>query len=682
MSRWVLLSCFVFATAATFANEGDPRRPAAITTTGVPLVPADLLARLAQYQNVREAAFQGWLSDGSGMLIRTRFGNAPQLHRVTEPGGRREQVTFFDEPVSGRPIPAGKGQLLATLSRGGNENFQIYHLGLEAFRTTLLTDGKSRNELGPVTDDGKRMIVSSNRRTPSDMDLYAVNPHKPGEWELLIKASERWIPHDWSPDGQRFLVDRHVSINESYAFVFDTQTKSLNALPVPAGTEGTSAIGKMVFAADGRTYYLTTDAGSEFRRLARASIDKPAHYEYLTDDLKWDVDDLEVDTKSDRLAFTINEDGASRLFLLKDGKRREIPLSLGVASNLEFSPDGKQLGFSLARPNGPAEAYSVPVAGGEPVRWTYSEVGGLNPASFVVPERIKFASFDGRQIPAWIYRPKKNGTGSEHDRQELEQNDGASVPVSIFRDAEGRDRKTPVLIQIHGGPESQYRPSFSPTTQFYASEGIAVIHPNVRGSAGYGKTYLRLDNAELREDSVKDIEALLEWIARQPDLDASRVAVAGGSYGGYMVLASLVHFGDRLKAGVDYVGIANFITFLERTSPYRQDLRRAEYGDERDPKMRAVFERINPTANAGKIVSALMVAHGRNDPRVPFSEAEQIVEIVRGSSAEGGEDSGSGREVWTVYADNEGHGFNKKDNSDYVRAAEALFLRRFLIGER
>jgi dipeptidyl aminopeptidase/acylaminoacyl peptidase len=680
MSRCVPLSCLVFAAAAAFADDADPRRPSAITTSGVPVVPAELFARLAQYQNVREASFQGWASDGSGMLIRTRFGNAAQLHRVSEPGGRREQVTFFEEPASGRPVPGVKGQLLATLSRGGNENFQIYHLDLEAFRTTLLTDGKSRNELGPVSDDGRRMIVASNRRTPGDMDLYAVNPRETGDWQLLIESSARWIPHDWSPDGQRFLVSRYVSINESYAFVFDMPAKTLTALPVPTGTEGTSAIGKMAFAPDGRTYYLTIDAGSEFRRLARASIDKPAHYEYLTDDLKWDVDDIDVDTTSDksgRLAFTINEDGASRLFLLEDGKRREIPLPLGIASGLEFSPDAAQLGFTLARPNGPAEAYSVPIAGVELTRWTFSETGGLDPASFVVPQRIKFPSFDGREIPAWIYRPAKNGTGSEHAMRKPEKNGSVSVPVPIFRQAGRADRKAPVLIQIHGGPESQYRPSFSPTTQFYASEGIAVIHPNVRGSAGYGKTYLRLDNAELREDSVKDIGTLLDWIAKQPELDASRVAVAGGSYGGYMVLASLVHYGDRLKAGVDYVGIANFITFLERTSPYRQDLRRAEYGDERDPKMRAVFERINPTANARKIVSALMVAHGRNDPRVPFSEAQQIVESVRSNISQS-----NGREVWTVYADNEGHGFNKKDNSDYVRAAEALFLRRFLLGEK
>ncbi len=637
----LLMPALSFAPRALHADD-DPRRPAAIAATGVPVLPAELVAKLAQFQNVREAAFQGWAPDGAGLLIRTRFGNSAQLHRVYEPGGRREQVTFFEEPTLGRPIPASKGQLLATLSRGGNENFQIYHVDLTAFRTELLTDGKSRNELGPVSADGRLMIVSSNRRTPSDMDLYAVDAQQPGEWRLLMETGAHWNAFDWSPDGQRFLLARYVSINESYPGVFELDSKTLTPLPSPDFEKG--AVGQMAFAPDGRTYYLTTDVGSEYLRLARASIDKPGHYEYLTDDLKWDVDEIEVDAKSGKLAFTINEDGASRLFLLEEGKRREIALPLGIVSGLEFSPDGQQLGFSLARPNGPSEAYSVPVVGGEPIRWTYSEVGGLDPASFVVPERIKFASFDGREIPAWYYRPAESSDS----------------------------KKAPVLITIHGGPESQYRPIFSPSTQFYVSQGIAVIHPNVRGSAGYGKTYLRLDNAELREDSVKDIGALLDWIAKQPELDSSRVAVSGGSYGGYMVLASLVHFGDRLKAGVDYVGIANFITFLERTSPYRQDLRRAEYGDERKPEMRSIFEQINPSANADKIVSALMVAHGRNDPRVPFFEAEQIVDIVRGK----------GREVWTVYADNEGHGFAKKDNSDYVRAAEAMFLRRFLLGEK
>jgi dipeptidyl aminopeptidase/acylaminoacyl peptidase len=244
------------------------------------------------------------------------------------------------------------------------------------------------------------------------------------------------------------------------------------------------------------------------------------------------------------------------------------------------------------------------------------------------------------------------------------------VPAYYFRPANASpDHPAAVLISIHGGPESQYRPFFSAITQFEVHEmQIAVIAPNVRGSAGYGKTYLKLDNAEKREDSVKDIGAILDWIAEQPELDASRVAVVGGSYGGFMVLSSLVHFPNRIKAGIDIVGIANFITFLERTSPYRQDLRRAEYGDERKSDMRAVFEKINPTAGADKIRSALLVAHGRNDPRVPFSEAEQIAEKVLAA----------GRPVWTVYADNEGHGFAKKDNRDYLTAVQVLFLKKFL----
>ena len=341
------------------------------------------------------------------------------------------------------------------------------------------------------------------------------------------------------------------------------------------------------------------------------------------------------------MAFAVNEDGASKLYVMEGEKRLEVPLPLGILSNLDFSQDGQLLGFTLARPDAPADAYSIQLSSGELTRWTFSEVGGLDPDAFIAPQRIQFPSFDGLTIPAYYFRP---------------------------RDA-SKDHKVPVLVSIHGGPESQYRPSFTSSSQFFVNElGIAVIHPNVRGSAGYGKTYLQLDNAAKREDSVKDIGALLDWIEKQPELDSKRVAVMGGSYGGYMVLASLVHFGDRIRAGVDIVGIANFLSFLEKTAAYRQDLRRAEYGDERDVQMRKVFEQISPANHADRIQSALFVAHGRNDPRVPFGEAVQIADRVRGN----------GRPVWTVYADNEGHGFSKKDNDDYVRAAMVLFLQQYL----
>ncbi len=635
----LVLPAVVETTMLSAAEPEDPNRPGAIATTGVPVVPQELLDRLGQYQDMRSAEFLGWSDEPSpstGILIRTRFGNSVQLHRVYTPGGRREQITFFDEPVTGRFIPqAADGAILASMSKGGNENEQVYLLDRKKFSTTLLTDGKSRNLLGPVEHSGERMIVSSNRRNGRDTDVYIADARKADSMQLLYQADgQYWVATDWSFDGSRLLMNRYVSINESYPALFDIEKKELQPLPVPG--EGKVSFGTLVFALDGKSAYVTCDAQGEFLQLGRLDLETKK-YEWLTGDIPWDVADVVVDPASGEVVFTINDNGASRLFLLEGKSYRELKLPLGIASGVEFSPDGKQLGLTLARPEAPADAYTISLADGGLTRWTYSEVGGLDPAKFVVPDRIQFLGYDGRQIPAYFYRPRT--ASSEH--------------------------RAPVLINIHGGPEGQYRPIFSGVTQFQVNEmGLAVIYPNVRGSAGYGKTYLKLDNAELREDSVRDIGSLLDWIARRSDLDPSRVAVTGGSYGGYMVLASLVNFPDQIKAGIDIVGISNFISFLERTSPYRQDLRRAEYGDERKPEMRAVFERINPAGRAKKIRSALLVAHGVNDPRVPFYEAQQIAEKVRAA----------GRPVWTVYADNEGHGFAKKDNRDYLTAVESLFL--------
>jgi dipeptidyl aminopeptidase/acylaminoacyl peptidase len=441
---------------------------------------------------------------------------------------------------------------------------------------------------------------------------------------------EFWIPQDWSPDDAKLLLTRHVSINESHPFILDLKTGERK--PLPSLGAAKAATGSMRFLPDGKVV-LASDAAGEFRQLA---VLDPAASQPQWRQSSWDVTDIEV-SDSGRIAFVVNEDGASRLALLNPEAAVEIPV--GIVSGLRFSPDGKRLGFTLSRPDAPSDAYTYEIDEKKLVRWTYSEVGGLDPASFVLPRRISYKSFDQREIPATVYKPR-----------------GA--------------KKSPVVISIHGGPESQSQPFFSPLTQYWVNDlGLAVLVPNVRGSTGYGKTYVALDNAEKREDSVKDIGALLDWIATQPDLDASRVAVIGGSYGGYMVLASLVHYGDRLRAGVDIVGIANFVTFLEKTSGYRVDLRRVEYGDERDPKMRAVFERISPANHADRIKSALLVVHGKNDPRVPFFEAEQIAAKVRAQ----------GRPVWTVTADNEGHGFARKENRDYMNAAIALFFRKHLL---
>lgn len=636
-----MISCVsVFPSQIRAEEEIDPRRPAAIATEEVPVVPGEIFERLNQYNNIRGADMQGWAPDGNGLLISTRFANSSQLHRVYTPGGRREQVTFFEEPVRGGFIPkAEDGSLLLSMSVGGNENYQVYLLDRSSFTTKLLTDGKSRNSLGAIRDDGKQMVISSNKRNGRDTDLYIADPRKPDSMELIFETTgEFWYAADWSHDAKTLLLGRYVSINESYFALLDVATRERTDLTLPDGK--VAAIGNLRFAPDGRSILITTDASGEFNSLARYDI-STKEYQWLTKDIEWDVSDLEVHAESGQVAFAVNEDGASRLYLLEGDTPRALPLPLGIVSSIEFSPDGKQLGFTLSRPDAPADTYSLSLADEQLTRWTFSEVGGLNPESFIAPQRIQFESFDARTIPAYYFKPR----------------------------AATSDNKVPVVISIHGGPESQYQPYFSGTSQYYVNDlGFAVIAPNVRGSAGYGKTYLKLDNAELREDSVKDIGALLDWIAQQPELDESRVAVVGGSYGGYMVLAALIHYGDRLKAGIDIVGIASFTTFLSNTAAYRQDLRRAEYGDETDPQMQAVFKRIDPTSNADKIRSALLVAHGVNDPRVPFSEAQQIAEKVRSQ----------GRPVWTVYAENEGHGFGKKDNADYLRAVQVMFLKQHL----
>jgi dipeptidyl aminopeptidase/acylaminoacyl peptidase len=607
----------------------DP--PPAVKIEGVPSIPAEMTERLSRYGQIRSAAFEDFAPDGS-VLVSTRFGETSQLHRVPFPGGRREQVTFETEPVAGG-ISVPGGDVLFSKARGGDENWQIWRLDRKSGRTTLLTDGKSRNTVGPLSRKGDRLVYGSTRRNGRDTDLYLLDVAT-GESSLLLEAKgEFWTATDWSPDDAKLLLLKTVSVNESQPFIFEIAGRVSSALPVPPGK---AAHGAPKFGLES-TVHLSSDAGGEFRQLLSVDLAARTHA-WLPFTPACDVTDLEVSPKGGR-AVVRNEDGASRLWVERPNDQDFPDLPTGVVSGLKFSPDGKRLGFTLSRADAPADAYTYEIDRRNLVRWTYSETGGLDAASFVKPERIAVKSFDGRPVPAYLYRPAREG-------------------------------KVPVVMTIHGGPEAQFRPSFNAQIQSWVNElGVAVLAPNVRGSTGYGKTYVALDNAEKREDAVKDVGALLDWVAKDPKLDASRVAVVGGSYGGYMSLASLVHHGARLKAGVDIVGIANFTTFLEKTSGYRVDLRRVEYGDERIPEMRTFFEKISPVNHAEKITSALLVAHGRNDPRVPFAEAEQIVAKVRAA----------GRDVWTVYADNEGHGFARKENRDYLNAAIALFLRKHLL---
>lgn len=628
-------TALVWVCAGAAGQQSDRVAVGQLEIEGVPPVPEALLSRLRPYQNTRQASFLGWMGDG--ILIGTRFGNTTQLHRVETPLGARRQLTFFDEPVGSArvsPQPAPESFIYAR-DIGGSEFYQLFRFNLRNGHSVMLTDGKSRYSNVVWSRDGRQFAYTTTERNGADWDIHIQD--LAGNTRVALAAGgSGWRVTDWSPDGQRLLAIRYVSINESYLHEVELQTGAVRQLLSDAPP---AAITDAEYGPTGKFVFFASDMDAEtvaLRRMRRTD----SVIDVVAGDSQWGIEQFAI--KGARLAFTINEDGISRLRVLDLPDL--VPVSLpelptGIYFSLKFSADGSQLGFAVNRASAPTDVYSIEFADMALTRWTRSEPGGLREEVMTEPELIRYPTFDGREIPAFVYLPA----------------DAAPHPV---------------LIDIHGGPEGQYRPRFSSATQFLVNElGIAVVAPNVRGSAGYGKAYLKLDNGYLREDSVRDIGALLDWIATRDDLDTDRVVVSGGSYGGYMVLASLVHFGDRLVAGVERVGISNFVTFLKNTQGYRRDLRRAEYGDERDPDMREFLEGISPLNQVEKIGRPMLIAQGLNDPRVPASESEQIVTALRERDVP----------VWYVLARDEGHGFRKKVNRDYLTAATALFLDRHLL---
>jgi dipeptidyl aminopeptidase/acylaminoacyl peptidase len=628
--------------AATAIGQGVPDT---IVAEGVPEVPRDLAGKLAKYQNIRVAAFQDWLGDRREMLILTRFADVPQVHRVAMPLGARSQLTFVPERIGGAKARPGRAEFVFSVDEGGAENFQLSLFPIANGDAVRFTDGRSRN-MSPIwSNSGKLVAWSSNARNGKDMDVYVGDPLDPKSIRRLAEVSGSWAVADWSPDDKTIATIEYISINESYVHLIDVATGKIEALTRRKEGEKVS-ISHAKFAKDGRSLIWATDRGSEFRHLSRFDLDTKEE-SWLETAPPWDVEDFDLSNDGACLAVVVNEDGASHvsLFGLHDPKLHFGPkLPAGQVTGLAFRRGSHEIGFTFTTAKAPADVYSYDFDSGKIVRWTEGETGGLDTSTFVEPELIRYKSFDGREVPAFVYRP-----------------DPSKFPGP-----------RPVLINIHGGPESQFRPGFLGRTNYLINEiGIAVLFPNVRGSAGYGKSYLTLDNGKLREDSVKDIGALLDWVARAPGLDAKRVGVVGGSYGGYMSLATMTHYGDRLKAGIDIVGISNFVSFLRNTQDYRRDLRRAEYGDERDPEMKEILETISPLSSASKIRNPILIVQGKNDPRVPVTESEQMVAAVRKS----------GGPVWYVLGKNEGHGFAKKRNQDYLQAVEVLFLRKYLLEE-
>ena len=641
LGRWMVFF-FLFAHAGV-ALAGDIQPGKQLVVEGVPQIPDSLAGVVGRYTKGRAADLLGWHPVRREILIATFFGDTPQIHRVKFPKGDRTQLTFFDDLTS-RGVsyqPTRGDYFIFSKDQGGDQNYQIYRYDLPSGAITLLTDGRSKNSYGVWSRAGDRIVYGSTRRTGKDMDLYVMDPlHPEGDRRLAELEGGGWKALDWSPDDRRILVLEQISANESRLWLADATTGNRTLFTLPETTQ--VFYGDARFSRDGKGLYVITDRGSEFQRLGYFDLSTRA-FRTVTGGLNWDVYEFALSPDGRTLAIVVNQDGMLALHLLDTRTSRDRPVKdlPGSVLELHWHPNGRDLGFTMDSARFPTDAYSLDVTTGKIERWTESETGGLDTQAFALPELVRWKGFDGQMLSGFLYRPPARFRGPR-----------------------------PVIMDIHGGPEAQFQPYFLGQNNYFLNElGVALLYPNIRGSSGYGKSFLKLDNGFLREDAYKDIGALLDWIRTDAAIDANRVMLTGVSYGGNVTLAASHLYPDRIRCAVDIVGPSNLVTFLEGTAGYRQDLRRVEYGDERDPKMREFLEGIAPVRHADRITKPLFVIQGQNDPIVPVSESEQMVARVRKN----------GTPVWYLKAMNEGHGFRSRENSDYLFYATVLFIRTYLL---
>src|SRR5215210_2671188 len=616
-----------------------------LVTDGIPALPAAVVAAVKTYTESRSTVITSWHPSKKEMLIVTRFGNTPQIHLVKMAGGARKQLTFFDEPVTYASYqPLDGSYMLFTKDVGGYEFDQIYSYDFANGKSTMLTGG-GRSQNGNIiwNEKGDKIVYASTRRNGADRDIYMMKPNDSTTNKMLLQLQGGgWGIDDWSTDEKRLIIEEVTSVNESKLWLYDFTTGNKTKL-LPQADERVVYTNAFFSRRDSKGIYLITDKNNEFQKLARYDLSS-RKLNILTSDLKWDVTAAQLTRDGKQIAFLTNEAGASRLYILNTATKKYTPvpqIPTGIITSMEWHKNGKTLGFSYASSNASSDVFEWNTLTNTLTRWTESELGGMDVSGIAPPKLIKWKSFDGRDITGFLYKANKKFSG-----------------------------KRPVIINIHGGPEGQARPTFIGRNNYYLNElGISVIYPNVRGSTGYGKTFTDLDNGMKREESVRDIGTLIDWIATQPGLDASRIMITGGSYGGYMTLASATHYNDKIRCSIDIVGISNFNTFLKNTESYRRDLRRVEYGDERDTLMAAFFERIAPLNNAQKITKPIFIVQGKNDPRVPYTEAEQMTETIKKN----------GGTVWYLMANDEGHGFGKKNNQDFLFYATVEFVKRYLL---
>jgi dipeptidyl aminopeptidase/acylaminoacyl peptidase len=659
--KTILLAALALLTACTSTPP-----PAAVLAPnanllaqGIPPVPMALVERVARYTDFRGHGFVEWHPLRDEMLVAHRKAgdNKAQVYRLAQPMGALEQITDGDDPVTSATWEPREGKYLVfERNKGGDEADQIYRLDLSSRQATLLTNPDEAHGIAGWIRPTSTLLYTSvpldrtaagGSRPTINTTLWAIDPAQPSTTRRKVAElpGPGWYSGGVADDGRQAAFIRYRSANESQVWLIDLANgQTRQVLPAPGeSVRATHFSGG--FSKDGRRLFVVSDRAGEFRELMVQDLASGA-LTRLTGHIPWDVSGSAASHDGRWLAVQVNADGRDelRLFDAASGKELAAPAvpAGGIGSQMDFHRRTHRLAMSINSSQGPNQVFALDPASGRSVQWTRAHApAGVDTSAFGDQRIVRWKSFDGLTISGLLNTPPARFAG-----------------------------KRPVIVAIHGGPEAQATAGFLGRWNYFVQEmGIAILQPNVRGSTGYGKTFLTLDNGLKREDSVKDIGALLDWIAQQPNLDASRVLVTGGSYGGYMTLATAVHYSDRIVGGLPVVGPSNFVTFLTNTESYRRDLRRVEYGDERDPAIRAWMEKTAPLANADKIRKPLFVVQGRNDPRVPFTESEQIVAKVRAN----------GLPVWYLRGENEGHGFARKENVDFEFYATVLFLDQTLL---
>jgi len=653
-----LLPVLLLAACALPAQQAEFLAPNPnLVVRDAPPVPMSLVRAVEKYTDFRGHGFLDWHPEKREMLLTHRPAGASttQLFRLAAPMGQLEQLTDGADPVMRASYEPLHGRYLVfARGSGGNEANQLYRLDLDSRKISLLTDPDERHEHMGWLHRQSMAIVGSvpldrtakgGSRATVNTTLWLMDPERPAQKKKLAELpGPGWFGGSVSWDDRRLALTRYLSANESQVWLLDLASGERKQLLPREGETQKAAYYAESFKRDDSGLFVVSDQASEFREMMYYDFGK-ALLTRITSHIPWDVSGGTATEDGRLIALQANVEGRDELRLFDGNTFRELPrpaLPGGSVGATRFHKHLPDLVFTLNSARGPSEIFSLDPQSGKVEQWTraYSPPG-LDPKQFSEQQIVRWKSFDGREISGLISRPPARFTG-----------------------------RRPVLIVIHGGPEGQATIGFLARYQYFIQElGITLIQPNVRGSTGFGKTFLALDNGRLRENSVKDIGALLGWIATQPDLDSARVMVSGGSYGGYMSLAVATHYSERIAGAIDVVGISHFVTFLESTESYRRDLRRVEYGDERDPEMRAFLDRISPLSNAQKIKKPLLVVQGKNDPRVPYTEAEQIVAKVKAG----------GVPVWYLRAENEGHGFARKENADYQLYTTVLFLKETLL---